>query len=359
LPFLELKGIVPIVLSNKVWHKIQYLCTNINKVEWSGCIVYKIEGRLDKVESIFVEVLDLIPLDKGTTGFTSYHFDERVLKFILNNDYLEYKIGHIHSHHDMKTFFSGTDLDEVNENSEHIKPYLSIIVNNAYDFSAKLAFRMKRLSSTAYQYQDISNQLMTLELPQENDYVANYNCKVITPKALLEVDSEFIEQFTEINKPKVVPVNKQIGFHSDFASWNTHFDKPKKSKHEEQLEFLFDDDSMFIEEIKSQEKLFCSLMRLGVEIENDTFEQALEDIETCVKTDKEFNLEQYAYSISSNFEKIVSDHLKSNPNSKKYKDNVGFIKEMFFEELFFSSRDFSFVDELLAILESFNLFEAE
>jgi tetratricopeptide (TPR) repeat protein len=353
LPFLDLSQVVTVILSDKVWHKIQFLCKNISTVEWSGCIIYNIKGRLDQPEKLDIKVLDLIPLDKGTTGFTSYHFDERVLNFIVENDYLEYKIGHIHSHHSMKTFFSGTDLEEVNENSEHIKPYLSIIVNNANEFSAKLAFRMKRLSSTAYQYQDVDNKTMTLELPQEDEYVANYNCKVIVPNPLYNVDVKFLDQFNDINKPKAIPkslpkVNhKEIPFFGE-DNWKAN------SKLDKQLEFLFEDESMFSDDLKQQEKLFTTLLRLGVEIENDSFEQALEDIENCIVSDPDFTLEQYAYSLNKNFDKITTEILKLKPKAKDYKEQLEYYRETFIEELYFSQYDFRFVFYLIELLEKEN-----
>lgn len=344
-----------IVLSDKAWNKIQFLCKNINTVEWSGCIIYDIKGRLDQPEKLEVTVLDLIPLDKGTTSFTSYQFDERVLKFMIDNDYLEYKIGHIHSHHNMKTFFSGTDLEEVNENSEHIKPYLSIIVNNAHEFSAKLAFRMKRLSSTAYQYQDIDNRAMTLELPQENEYVANYNCKVIIPDQMFNVDIAFLDQFKEIITPKKVEIkskllsnNASVSFYDDLDSMYNFSTATNMNK---QLEFSFDDDSMFADELEKQEKLFTTVLRLGVEFENDSFEQALEDIESCVKNDKDFSLEQYAYGIKTNFDKIATEILDLKPKSKDYESTLEYLKDTFMEELYFSSHDFKFVTDLLELLE--------
>lgn len=353
LPFLDLKQVVNIILSDKVWNKIQFLCKNINTVEWSGCIIYDIKGRLDKPESLEITVLDLIPLDKGSVGFTSYHFDERVLKFMIENDYLEYKIGHIHSHHNMKTFFSGTDLEEVNENSEHIKPYLSIIVNNAHEFSAKLAFRIKKLSSTAYQYQDIDNRIMTLELPQEDEYVANYNCKVLIPDPFYNVDINFLDQFNAINKPKQIPKTlqkekfKEIPFFGQ-ESWKA------TEKLDKQLEFLFDDESMFSEDLKQQERFFTTLLRLGVEIEDDSFEQALEDVESCLKNDQEFSLEQYAYSLNKNFNKIANEVLKLNSKAKDYHQQIEYYKEAFIEELYFSQHDFRFIFYLIELLEQQN-----
>ena len=48
------------------------------------------------------------------------------------------QLGHVHSHHEMATFFSGTDMDELEEGSGKHNYYLSLIVNNRNELIAKI-----------------------------------------------------------------------------------------------------------------------------------------------------------------------------------------------------------------------------
>src|SRR5690606_24878523 len=60
----------------------------------------------------------------------------------------------IHSHNNMKVFFSVTDMAELDDNSPSHNFYLSLIVNNVMDFMAKISF------------------IATAEIKGEVDYVA-------------------------------------------------------------------------------------------------------------------------------------------------------------------------------------------
>ena len=310
----NLKERLQIVLSEKVWDKMQYLCTHISKVEWSGCIFYDIKGSLFKPKTISINVLDLIPLDKGSETFTTYNFDERVLNYMVAMDYLEYKIGHTHSHHNMNTFFSGTDLSELYDNSETIKPYLSIIINNRYEFSAKLAFRTTRTSVNKYSYQDINyNPCEATELLEE-EVIMIYDCDVITPKKELTVDEFFLKQFEAINKPKVKP--KTIGFNKPIhTNGNAISDYYQTSL----FGLDYDIDMHYgISDIKSTRQqddyilglnnfipitddFTCYVLNLGKKITSKEVEIAINDFDLMYETSEDFDLEKYAKTIISNF----------------------------------------------------------
>ena len=138
---LKPKLIIPIEVSKKK----DYLCTIIPDVEWSGILFYKVEGDLDKVESLVFTAVDIHPMDKGTGTATSYKFDgsEVVDIFADKPELMDCRFGHVHSHNKMGVFFSGTDNDELRDNAPNHNIYLSLIVNNAGDTLAKIAILSK------------------------------------------------------------------------------------------------------------------------------------------------------------------------------------------------------------------------
>lgn len=344
-----------VYLSDKVWHKMQYLCTNINKVEWSGCIFYDIKGSLFNPESIKINVLDLIPLDKGSETFTTYNFDSRVLNYMVAMDYLEYKIGHCHSHHNMNTFFSGTDLSELYENSETIKPYLSIIINNRYDFSCKLAFRTTQLSKHTYHYQDINYSTSEIKEYKENEVIMIYDCDVIVPKQELIVDDLFLHQFEDINKPKKVITNttksnlKPIGFKDqnqtyqanlfDFGSdydIDMHYsiNNIKSTKKQDDYILALNDF------IPITDDFTCYVLNLGKKITSKDIDKAIDNFDNMYEHAKDFDLEVYATMIMQEF----PTHFKKYHNIKEIsEDDLGIYYDRFLNNLY----DLAFTTESL------------
>jgi len=327
-----------VVLSETVQKKINHLCKVINTVEWSGCMFYSIEGTLLSPETLKIEIVDLIPLDKGTTGFTEYSFDERVMQYLITNDYFHLKIGHIHSHHNMKTFFSGTDLEEVNENSEHMNPYLSLIVNNAGDFSCKLAFRVKSLHTPSYELQDINNNKITFTKKEATEFVANYDCRVTSAVSL---DDSFLNQITEISKKRDV-INEQKAI----ATLAPHFSKTTplhdfnfKNDLELSNPFTFEEDNEVT--LESEEGFYCYVLRLGQAINGDTMEEVMEDIEESIKVDG-FSFEEVSNIIKKNFRKFIKDFYNMKVVDK---EEFNYLWEGLLDEIQFS--EFEFVDDFL------------
>lgn len=92
--------------------KIQYLCSRISEVEWSGILLYSVKGSIRKPEEMELIAEDIIPMDRGSAGYTEYQynkksifnmdeFDDKHIDYISENcdsnpAVLEWKVGHIH-----------------------------------------------------------------------------------------------------------------------------------------------------------------------------------------------------------------------------------------------------------------------
>jgi len=122
-------------------------CSKISQIEWSGVLFYKInKGSASDLSKPFeIELVDIYLMDIGTSGYTEYEADENVVLYMMDKGYEfgEVFIGHIHSHHNMKTYFSGTDMSELRTNCGNHNLYLSVIVNNFYNICAKMARLVK------------------------------------------------------------------------------------------------------------------------------------------------------------------------------------------------------------------------
>lgn len=147
---------VNLSISPMLESKIDYLCKASPNLEWSGLLVYRVDKSdfsHDQHISMDITAFDVIPMDQGSGTYTEFEFNKRKLDnsgyadamIDYFNDHIDYidqniLVGGIHSHNVMQSFFSCTDISELTENCKSYNFYLSLIVNNAGDRVAKIAF---------------------------------------------------------------------------------------------------------------------------------------------------------------------------------------------------------------------------
>lgn len=161
-------------------------------------------------------IRDILPMDKGTQAFTEYEFDNRFVDYMMKDEErMNWKIGHIHSHNTMNVFFSGTDMSELNDNSDSHNFYLSLIVNNYMDFEAKVAFRgaiQKDITKTPYISLDENGKKYTIskeDLKFKKEKLFIYNCDIISEQEEIIVNQEFKEGVEAIIKKAEKPIYVQ------------------------------------------------------------------------------------------------------------------------------------------------------
>lgn len=111
--------------------KIDYLITSIANCEWSGILFYN-----DHSDNI-IKGLDVFPMNIGSSCYTEFEINQDVIAYMVDNDLVGCKLGLIHSHHSMSTFFSDTDTKTLDEKGKECE-FLSLIVNNVGIYNAKL-----------------------------------------------------------------------------------------------------------------------------------------------------------------------------------------------------------------------------
>lgn len=139
----------------KVWDQMMYLCKQTPSLEWSGVLYYKSEGSPEDLSTFHVTAENIFLKDIGTGGYTEYTTDDTEIDFMMENpELMTIDSGKIHSHNTMAVFHSGTDNQDLWDNSETHNYYLSFIVNNRGDVQVKIAWRAKRETITYYDLKD-------------------------------------------------------------------------------------------------------------------------------------------------------------------------------------------------------------
>lgn len=180
--------------------------------EWSGPIMYKLVGNF-ATGKFHCVVKDIYPMAKGSSAYTEYDFNEDFIKYrMAHPESLEWEVGNIHSHNNMATFFSGTDTNDLQENSLSHNYYLSLIINNNLDTTAKISFigeqeTKQNVTKSFFGDNGRLYKFNTKETKKEKVLFV-YNCKIDLDYKI-KVSEDFSNRVDEIivkyDKEKVKP----------------------------------------------------------------------------------------------------------------------------------------------------------
>ena len=204
----QLNTLLPLEVPKEVLDKIKLLCKNISKVEWSGVLFYTTEGSIKNPKTFKITLKDILPMHVGDMHSTEYQLDAKFIDFIEEDFDVRatWQVGHIHSHHCMRTFFSGVDNDELYGNSISHNYYLSFITNNYLDFQAKIAFTStakKDILAVPYVALDEQGKEYVIE---KQDFIVDskkvfvYDCEISSAKEDLVIEDSFISKMQGIIK---------------------------------------------------------------------------------------------------------------------------------------------------------------
>lgn len=142
-----------LTISVELQKQIEWLHKQVGAKEWCGVLFYRRqEGDIDNPKTLKLRAETLYLMDIGREAYTEADFDADTMCEMwetVNDDYT-YKRGLIHTHHNMTTFFSGTDMQELHDNAPTHNYYLSLIVNFAGTWTARVAFTAKRKIQMEY-----------------------------------------------------------------------------------------------------------------------------------------------------------------------------------------------------------------
>jgi proteasome lid subunit RPN8/RPN11 len=211
---IQTKRVPLVTLSKKVIEQINFMHHQAPmSIEWSGVLIFTDSGDLDEnMIPSKINVIDLVPMDIGTSSYTEFNMAcPQMTSYIMDNIDKEYKTGLIHTHHSMKAYFSGTDLDELRTNAKAYQYYLSLIVNYKHDIVAKIGVQSKTIQTTitdnfVYTSKGFMSQGIK-EVKKEFYSCEEHDCKVVKEG---EIDENFVNLFNlmqdEIERKKNVKI---------------------------------------------------------------------------------------------------------------------------------------------------------
>lgn len=197
----------PILLIEKALHeKIIYLCSRISSVEWSGVLFYEMEGTLG--EDLKIIAKDLLLLDIHTDAYTEYENDTTdIPAYMVEHGLTHAYQGHIHSHNTMATFFSGTDTATLKEEGAKRPHFLSLIVNNANQYTACITVKAEVEENLIFK--GFSGNILNIQVPEEN--ATRVSVHYVSTEIICENDESLVELDEQIKKLSVPAVTTTVG----------------------------------------------------------------------------------------------------------------------------------------------------
>jgi hypothetical protein len=217
----ELANKPTLIITKELKNKIDFLHKKAGATEWSGELITREEGTITDLNDWKIIAEDIYLADIGSPGFTGYEIDKGSFK---SSDIIElyeqfpgllegtHKIHHLHSHHGMQAYFSGTDWENLEDRSLVSNYFLMLIVNFDGKWCAKVAFKAKKEGSRAAQLTFSNNSdgfsPLKLESANDKDVLVVMDCKIEVEENLL-VDETFQQRYNKVVNDKAEEIKRK------------------------------------------------------------------------------------------------------------------------------------------------------
>lgn len=159
IPLVKKSTTYKIVIPAQVERLIRFLCERVWDTEWSGVLFYNPIGNFED-GSLEIHCVDILPMDIGSATYTEFDMSPDVISYMAQNpELLDCKMGLIHSHNNMSTFFSGTDTATLREEGADRNHFVSLIVNNAGKYTAAITRKIKYKCTRELSYESFGTTI--------------------------------------------------------------------------------------------------------------------------------------------------------------------------------------------------------
>ena len=143
------------------------MCALSPSNEWSGVLFYTYTGKFED-NSLELTARDFFLMDLGEHAHTIFDFDApEITQYMYLNKLMDCSMGLIHSHCDFNAFFSGEDEDTLLTQGENMHNFLSLIVNDAGQYVARITRQLHEKGEIHISY----NGVVTSPFFKEEDCV--------------------------------------------------------------------------------------------------------------------------------------------------------------------------------------------
>ena len=202
-----------LIITPSLEEKIRFLCARFPNNEYSGVLFYDYTGRFED-NSLVLTAKDFCLMDYGSATYTEFDSNPEICTYMIENDLLECQQALCHSHNVMCTNPSGTDLNTLVEEGSFRNNFLSLIVNNAGNYTAMLTRKVKHIPrvTETLEYKFFGEGTINLGT-DEYDAVESYEIEYFfldIEKPTVNIGyTNLFDRINEISKDKVINISSK------------------------------------------------------------------------------------------------------------------------------------------------------
>ena len=191
------------IITDKVERIIRFICEKVWNVEWSGVLFYEVDGNFED-NSLVVTCKDIFLMDTGSTGYTEFDMSPDVITYMTKKpELLDCKMGLVHSHNNMSTFFSGTDQNTLQEEGNERNHFVSLIVNNEGTYTAAITRKIKYKEKRSLSYEGFYGPVSCDDIEEvEGEEIEWFNLNIEFESSPNPDLIEINDRLTEIKESK-------------------------------------------------------------------------------------------------------------------------------------------------------------
>lgn len=216
-----------LIITPSLEEKIRFLCARFPNNEYSGVLFYDYTGRFED-NSLVLTAKDFCLMDYGSATYTEFDSNPEICTYMIENDLLECQQALCHSHNVMCTNPSGTDLNTLVEEGSFRNNFLSLIVNNAGNYTAMLTRKVKHIPrvTETLEYEFFGEGTINLGT-DEYDAVESYEIEYFfldIEKPTVNIGyTNLFDRINEISKDKVINISSKNENFKTIHNSNTNF----------------------------------------------------------------------------------------------------------------------------------------
>lgn len=212
LPLIASTNSYNLAIPDEVEFKIREWCRLNPTTEWSGTLFYTTEGSFENNDIKFT-ARDFFVMDIGTAGFTNYKETPEICSYMMDNDLLDCKTGLIHSHNNMKAFFSGTDASTLSEEGEATTHFLSLIVNNEGTYVARVTRKVTETIEGVKHFKYLTFNGEEVNCTENvkiegRTYIQYFDLNILVNNPYLEIKKYISDRYSELKTAKTAAAIK-------------------------------------------------------------------------------------------------------------------------------------------------------
>lgn len=289
-----------IIVTKDLQKIIDQLHYKVGATEWSGVLFYKLtKGDIKKMKDLEFTAEFLYPMNIGSSTYTEFEFSGELMNaYDIHENAMNLSIGQVHTHHNMSTFFSGTDQSELEGNCKNYNFYVSLIVNFAHDYCAKIAFPGKTKTTKVAELKGEDGSIFKVSLPSEGDDIIIGDLDVVID-GYVSVGEWLNQRIAKLEEDKKVLATTRVtpsgpfnntgtfskyggyggGYNKYFDDGLDAFDAPYQSKKKKatpkEMQFLAS--LVYLDSKKCEESVSLKLMEL-LDISDEEQDELLEQV---------------------------------------------------------------------------------